>query len=98
MVSEMRRWLETLGVLAWRWFTGKALDGQLRTDAGWFTEGNEWLNPEKRPRPPDSLTTEIRQDIRALRTEWKELRVRRALGRWFRDTERRIMGEDKEKP
>ena len=38
-----------------------------------------------------------RGDLRSLRTEWRELRVRRALGRWFRDTERQIAGDDREK-
>jgi hypothetical protein len=97
MVSQMPRWLSLPGKLAWRWFTGKALDGRPRTDAGWFTEGHKALSPESRPQPSSSLTAEVRGDLRALRTEWRELRVRRALGRWFRDTERQIAGDDGEK-
>lgn len=84
------------GKLAWRWFTGAPLDDQRRTDAGWFTEGHKALPPESRSQPPDSLTAEIRGDLRAIRTEWRELHVRRALGRWFRDAENRITSEDQE--
>ena len=87
MVSQTRRWLTSPGKLVWRWFTGMPLDGRPRTDAGWFTEGHKALPPESRPQPPDGLTAEIRGDLRALRREWWDLRVRRTLGRWFRDTE-----------
>lgn len=97
MVSQLRRHLSLPGKLAWRWFTGAPLDGRRRTDAGWFTEGRKALSAESRPQPPDGLTAEIRGDLRAIRTEWRELRVRRALGRWFRDTESRIVSGDQEK-
>jgi hypothetical protein len=46
MISQMRRWLSLPGKLVWRWFTGEALDGRRRTDAGWFTEGRKALPPE----------------------------------------------------
>ena len=77
LTSRMLRWLRLPGKLVWRFFTGKHLDGQLRTDAGWFTEGRRRLPPESRPQPPDSVTGEICQDIHAFRTEWRELRARR---------------------
>ena len=38
---------------------------------------------------------EIRGDVRAFRTQW---RVRRTLGRWFQDVERRITGDDGGQP
>lgn len=85
------------GKLAWRWFTGAPLDGRRRTDAGWFTEGHKALSPESRPQPPNSLTAEIRGDLHAIRTEWRELRVRRALGRWFQEAESRIISENQER-
>lgn len=97
MVSYMRRWVSLPGKLAWRWFTGAPIDGRRRDDAGWFTEGHKALPTESRPQLPDSLTAEIRGDLHAIRTEWRELRVRRALGRWFRDTESRIVSGDQEK-
>jgi hypothetical protein len=97
MVSQMLRWLRLPGKLVWRWFTGKPLDGRPRTDAGWFTYGDKTLPPESRPQPRDSVTGEIGGDMRAFRTEWRELRVRRGLGRWFQDIERQIVGDDQEK-
>ncbi len=96
MVSDVLRWVRLPGKLAWRWFTGQDLDGPRRSDAGWFTEGHKMRPRESLPQPPDSVTGEVGGDLRTLRTEWRELRVRRALGRWFRDTERRIVGDDHE--
>jgi len=84
MVSQMRRWLSLPRKLAWRWFTGKALDGRLRTDAGWFAEGHKPLPPESRPKMPSSLTAEVNGYLRAPCTEWRDLHVRRALGRGSR--------------
>jgi hypothetical protein len=81
------------GALAWRWFTGQPLDGVPRTDAGWFTEGHAELNPETAPRPPEALGAEVRADLRGLRAEWREMRVRRRLGREWRETERRVLSE-----
>ena len=92
MITRIRRTLSLPAVLLWRWCTGKPLDGWPRTDAGWFTKGHKEYPPESRPQPPGSLTAEVRADARAMRTEWREMRVRRALGRWLRDTEREIAG------
>jgi hypothetical protein len=97
MVSSKHRWLSLPGKLAWRWFSGQALDGRPRTDAGWFTKGHKALPPEARTQPPDNLSGEVHRDLRSLRTEWRELRVRRGLGRWFRDVEREILSNDREK-
>jgi hypothetical protein len=97
MASQMLRWVRMPGKLVWRWFTGQPLDGRSRTNAGWFTYGTRALPPESRTRPPDSVTAEVSGDVRAIRTEWRELRVRRALGRWFRDVEREIAGDSQEK-
>jgi hypothetical protein len=38
-------------VIAWRWFTGKELDSQARTDAGWFRPGTRALDPGEVPPP-----------------------------------------------
>lgn len=97
MVSQVRRWVSLPGKLVWRWFTGAPLDGRRRTDAGWFTEGHKALPPESFPQPAGGLTAEIGEDLHVLRTELRELRVRRALGRWFQDTESRIVSEDQHK-
>jgi hypothetical protein len=98
MFTQIRRWVSLAGKVAWRWFTGAPLDGQRRTDAGWFTEGHKALSPKSCPQRPDHLTAEIREDLHTMRTEWRELRVRRALGRWFQDAESRIVSEDQEMP
>lgn len=37
--------------------------------------------------------TEILFDFRALRAEWRAMRVRRALGREFREVERQVLAE-----
>jgi hypothetical protein len=37
--------------------------------------------------------TEILFDFRAVRAEWREMLVRRALGREFREVERQVLAE-----
>jgi hypothetical protein len=81
------------GVIAWRWFTGKPLDGVPRTDAGWFTPGHKDLNPDAAPRPPGTLSAEVRGDVQDFQAELRDLRVRRALGREFRQVERQVLAE-----
>jgi hypothetical protein len=90
----MLRWLQIPGVIAWRWFTGKPLDGVSRTDAGWFTYGHKVLDRDGAPQPPGSLSAEVGGDAQGFRTELRELRVRRALGREFREVERQVLAED----
>jgi hypothetical protein len=69
-----------------------------RTDAGWFTTGHAELDPETAPRPAGPLGAEVRGDLRGLRAEWRELRVRRRLGREWRETERRVLSEHQRGP
>jgi hypothetical protein len=92
--STVLRWLQMPGVLAWRWISGKPLDGVPRTDAGWFTEGHKVLDRDTAPRPPGSLPAEVRGDVRMFRTEWRDAQVRRALGRELREVEHQVMAED----
>ena len=73
--SRLRRYLQLPGVFAWRCFTGKPLDGVPRTDAGFFTDGTRVLDRNSAPRPPDKLLTEIREDVRRIREEWRDLRL-----------------------
>jgi hypothetical protein len=94
MASQMLRLVRMPGKLVWRFVSGAHLHGEKRTDAGWFTYGTRALPPESRTQPADSVTAEVSSDMRAVRTEWRELRVRRALGRWFRDVEREIVDEN----
>jgi hypothetical protein len=82
------------GRFAWRWFTGQPLDGVARTDAGWFRPGYTELRRSEVPAPPETLGTEVRRDLRKFRADLGELRVRRALGRELRVTERQVMDEE----
>ncbi len=91
--KALRSCLRAPAVFAWRWLTGKPLDGVARTDAGWFTRGHKTLDRSEAPRPPGTLRAEVGGDIRAIRTEHRELRVRRSLGRELRETERQILAE-----
>jgi hypothetical protein len=65
-----------------------------RTDAGWFTEGHKVLDRDTARRPPGSLSAEVREDVRMLRTERREAQVRRALGREMREVEHQVLAED----
>lgn len=76
-------------------FTGKPLDGVPRTDAGWFTRDTRKSTPA---RPPEAIGAEARADPRGLLAEWRELRVRRWLGREWRETERRVVSEPRHGP
>jgi len=69
----VRRCLAAPGVLIWRFFTGKPLDGVPRTDAGFFTRGHKTLGPGTAPRPPAALGAEIRTGITEAREEWRDL-------------------------
>jgi len=90
MTESALRWLQMPGVIAWRLSTGKPLDGVPRSDATWFTSGTKALDRGAAPRPAGSLIAEIRGDVRGFRTELRELRARRALGR---EVERQILTE-----
>lgn len=93
MRKTILRFLQGPGALAWRWFTGMPLDGVPRTDGAWFTESRNAPDPDSAPRPPEPLRAEVRSDVRRLREELSDLRVRRALGRELRETERRVLAE-----
>ena len=45
------------------------------------------------PQPPSNPLAEIRWDYLELRAEWRRWRVRRALGRDFREVERQVLAE-----
>jgi len=54
-VNSLRRCLEWPGRMAWRWLTGRPMDGVPRTDATWMTDGTTELDPATAPRPPRTL-------------------------------------------
>ena len=74
MTSHFRRAIEAPGRFAWRWCTGKPLDGIPRADSTFFKPATRELDRESAPRPPDTLTAEIREDIRQFRAELRERR------------------------
>jgi len=45
------------------------------------------------PQPPSNPLAEIRWDHLELRAGWRRWRVRRALGREFREVERQVLAE-----
>jgi hypothetical protein len=87
------RWLQPTGAYAWRWLGGMPPAGLPRVDAEEFALGREKLPRRTAPPPPSNLAAEICWDFRELRAEWRELRVRRALGREFREIERQVLAE-----
>jgi hypothetical protein len=62
-------------------------------DPGWFTRGHKSLDQGSAPKPPGTLDGEVGRDVRSLGADWRELRVRRALGREFRKVERQALAE-----
>jgi hypothetical protein len=74
MTSRIRRVIEAPGRFAWRWCTGKPLDGIPRTDSTFLKPATRELDPETAVRPPGTLIAEIREDIRAFRAELRERR------------------------
>jgi hypothetical protein len=76
-VSKLRRVIEWPGRMAWRFFTGKEMDGRPRTDATFLAEGTRALNPATAPRPPQTLIGEIRSDIARIREEFELRRIAR---------------------
>jgi hypothetical protein len=61
---------------------------------GWFTSGRKTLDSGSAPRPPGTLSAEIRGDARSFRAEFRELRVRRRLGRELLEIERQVLADD----
>ena len=76
MTSSIRRVIEAPGRFAWRWCTGKELDGIKRTDATFLKPATREYAPGEAPLPPASLLAEIRGDIRQYRAELRERRGR----------------------
>jgi hypothetical protein len=91
-VSALGRWLAWPGRIAWRWFTGKPLDGVPRTDATWLARGTAPLDRATAPRPPRSLGEEIRGDAAAVREEVElRRRAKRVRAEW--EAEREAAGD-----
>jgi hypothetical protein len=67
--AAFRRWLTWPGRIAWRWISGKELNGVPRTDATWLARGTATLDPDAAAKPPQSLREEIRSDVAAVREE-----------------------------
>jgi hypothetical protein len=87
-VSALRRVLEWPGRMAWRWLTGRPLNGIPRTDATWLADGTMTLDPATAPRPPRTLLEEIRSDIARIREEFELRRIARQA-----EAEHRQVGE-----
>jgi hypothetical protein len=77
--ARIVRWLQLPGVFAWRFFTGKELDGVPRTDATWMARGTAVLDRDKAPRPAASLRDEIRGDVAQAREEFELRRIARRV-------------------
>jgi hypothetical protein len=92
-MRRLRQWLQPTGAYAWRWLSGMPPGGLPRADTERFTLRNKTLPRDSAPRQPSNLIAELRWDLRELRAEWHQLRVRRALGREFRDVERQVVAE-----
>jgi hypothetical protein len=77
--QKILRWLQWPGRIAWRWFTGKPMDGVPRTDATWLARGTMTLDPGTAPRPPATLGEEIRGDVAQVREELELRRIARRV-------------------
>lgn len=92
----MRRflqWLQPAGAYAWRWLGGMPAVAAPRPGAARSAPRRTAPPPGTVPPLPTSIIAEIRWDLRELRAEWCELRVRRALRRELREVERQIVAE-----
>lgn len=92
-MREFRQRLQPTRIPVWRWLSGMTFGGVPRAGAGSFTPARRELPEDIAPKPSGSLIAEIRWDVRQLCSEWRQLRVRRALGREFRGVERQILTE-----
>ena len=88
-----REWLQPTGAYLWRLLSGMPPRGAPRADAGWSAPARRRLPLDTAPRPPSNPLTEILWDFREIRAEWREVRVRRALGRVLREVERQVLAE-----
>ena len=70
-----------------------APEGVPQADAGWSAPRHRQLPPNIAPQPSGNPLAEILFDFRTLRAEWRAMRVRRALGREFREVERQVLAE-----
>jgi len=87
------QWLRPTGAYLWRYLSGMPPEGVPRADAGWSAPRHRRLPPNIAPPPSGNPLTEILFDFRALRAGWRAMRVRRALGREFREVERQVLAE-----
>jgi hypothetical protein len=92
-MRRSRPWLQPTGAYLWRLLSGMPPGGVPRTDAGWSAPPRRKLPQDAAPRRPSNPLTEILWDFREIRAEWREVRVRRALGRELREVERQVLAE-----
>lgn len=92
-MRHSREWLQPTAAYVWRMLSGMPPEGVPRTDAGSLAPGHQRPPRNTAPRPPSSPLTEMLGDFRELRAEWREVRVRRALGRELREVERQVLAE-----
>jgi len=92
----MRRSLQRLRPAVaglWRYLSGIPPEALPRAGAGPLASCRTSLPPGVASPPPGHPIAEIIWEFRQLRAEWHELRVRRALGREFREVERQVVAE-----
>jgi hypothetical protein len=92
----MRRflqWLQPAGAYFWRYLSGMPPEGAPPAHPGLSIPSHRRRPPDSALQPSGNPLTEILLDFRELRAGWREMRVRRALGREFREVERQVLAE-----
>jgi hypothetical protein len=92
-VRRSSPWLQPTAAYVWRLLSGMPPYGAPGTEAGQVAPGHTTVRRDIPPRPAGSPIAEILFDVREVRAEWREWRIRRALGREFRDVEREVLTE-----
>ena len=87
------QWLQPTGAYLWRMLSCMPREGVPRADGGRPTPGYKRPPRDTVPQPPSNPLAEIRWDYLELRAGWRRWRVRRALGREFREVERQVLAE-----
>jgi hypothetical protein len=92
-MRRAQEWLQPTGAYLWRLLSGMPPGGGPRTGAGWSAPSRRTLPQDTAPRQPTNPLAEILWDFREIRAEWRQLRVRRALGRELANVERQVLAE-----
>jgi len=92
-MRRARQWLQPTGAYLWRLLSGMPPGGAPRAGAAWSAPERRRLPLDTAPRQSRNPLTEILWDFRESRAEWRQMRVRRALGRELREVERQVLAE-----